>query len=158
LLLVKKTFKTLQDEIKETKLQIDEYLLKISDTMNLLRDKELQFKQLSNFFEDTELSILKLENVIQEKKIKHIASEETISYWQKKYDCAQASLDNANKMHDANKKTIQELKNELGNINIELMELRETRESEQNIELSNSQVLYIHFCFTIIYYIKYDNL
>jgi len=135
----------LQDEIREAKLQIDEYLLKKSDTMNLLKDKELQFKQLSNFVEDTELNILKLENVIQEKKVKHIASEETILYWQKKYDCAQASLDSANKMHDANKKTIQELKNELGKINIELMELRKTRESEQNIELSNSQVLYIYF-------------
>jgi len=148
----------LQDEIREAKLQIDENLLKKSDTMNLLKDKELQFKQLCNFFEDTELSILKLEIVIQEKKIKHIASEETISYWQKKYDCAQASLDSANNIHDANKKTIQELKNELEKINVDLMELRETRESEQNIELTNSQVLYIHFCFTITYYIEYDNL
>lgn len=144
MLFIKKTCETLQDEERKVKVQIDEHLHDKSDNINLLKNKELEFKQTSNSLHVVEQTILKLENVIQEKKIQYVAFEETISYWQKKYDCAQTSLDSANKAHDANKRTIQELESELGKISIELMELRRTRdESQKYVELSDSQVSYI---------------
>ncbi|RLU19349.1 hypothetical protein DMN91_007906 [Ooceraea biroi] len=140
LLLIKKTLETLRIREREVKLQIDEHLFEKSNGTKSLKEKKLELKELSASLEDVESSIAKLEKVIQEKRTAYVTFEETTSYWQKKCDFAHASLDNANKAQDANKKAIEELENELEKTNVECMKLRETRESEEDIELSNSQV------------------
>lgn len=105
-----------------------------------LKGEKLQFKALSDSLENVEQRIVELENVIQEQKIQYTVLKENISYWQKKRDCACISLENANLAHDTNKKTIEELKDELKYIDKKLAEFKNV--SEQSIvELSDSQVL-----------------
>jgi len=93
-----------------------------------------------------------MEDIIQQRKVEHVVLEENISYWQKKRDCACTSLDSASKLRDANKKIIQELKDELKQIDDKLTQLKKCSQTSI-IELSNSQVYCcnIHGVSTYVY-------
>lgn len=141
LFLIKKTVKTLQDEYRDIKSRKGEYLRDKRNAMIVLERKNLQFKLFINSLENLEQEILELENIIQEQKVQYTVLKEGISYWQKKRDCARISLESASLARDTNKKTIEELKNELKQIAKKLVEFKKV--SEQGaIELSDSQVLY----------------
>lgn len=138
--LIKSTVETLQDLGKKAMSQKEKYLCDKKNLMRALDHKKLQLKPLTDSLEDVEQTILKLEKVIQEKKIEYAVLKESIIYWQKKRDCAHISLENANLTRDINRKTIQELNNELKQIGVKLAEFREVSE-QSAIELSNFQVL-----------------
>ncbi|XP_077268586.1 structural maintenance of chromosomes protein 1A-like isoform X2 [Temnothorax americanus] len=139
LLLIKKEAEFLQDEEKEVKSRIDEYLRDKAAAIHLLKRKQSQFKSLFSSLENIEQGILEMEKIIRPKKLEYVVFEDNISHWQKKRDCARVSLDSASKARDTNKKIIEELKDELKQINNKLAELRKASQTS-TIELSNSQV------------------
>ncbi|XP_011872610.1 PREDICTED: structural maintenance of chromosomes protein 1A-like [Vollenhovia emeryi] len=139
LLLIKKESDSLQDEKREIKLQIDKHLSNKGAVVLLLQCTKPQCQSLRSSLEDITKDILEKENIIQQRKVEYVSIEDTISLWQKRRDHARVSLDSASKAYDAKKRTIQELKDELKQINNRLTELKKQPQISM-AELSNSQV------------------
>lgn len=144
MLLIKKEVESLQDEEKDIKLQVDEYLRDKKATILLLEHTKSQSKSLSSSLEINEQDILEMENIIRQRKVEHVILEEDISYWKKKQECARTTLDNAKKAHDTKERIIQELKDELKQINHKLTEISEASQTSA-MELSNSQVYHMRY-------------
>ncbi|KAL0128334.1 hypothetical protein PUN28_003545 [Cardiocondyla obscurior] len=138
LVFIKNEFESLQNKMLKIKSQLDRHQ-QAKEIAGLEHETLIShLKPLSNGVQNMEEAIFEKENVLERKKKNHIILKDSKSYWQKKCDFARISLDNANKACDINKKVIQELKDELQQINLQLTELRNV--SQTSIELSNSQI------------------
>jgi len=142
LIFIKKIVESLQNEQKEIKLHMAEYLQNKQIKITLLNRTKLEVKSLFELLNKTEESILELEDDIQREKVKYVDIESNTVYWQKKLDNARASLDSVNNAHNINKNTVEELKNELEIITKKLTELSSSE--DDIVELHNSQVLYYY--------------
>lgn len=142
LIFIKKIVESLQNEQKEIKLHMAEYLQNKQIKITLLNRTKLEVKSLFELLNKTEESILELEDDIQREKVKYVDIESNTVYWQKKLDNARASLNSVNNAHNIHKNTVEELKNELEIITKKLTELSSSE--DDIVELHNSQVLYYY--------------
>lgn len=129
----------MQNEKRDVKSKVNEYLSDKTAAIALSEEKMLQIKSLADSLEIAEVNTLRLKNVIYKKRKTYSRIKGKIIFWIEKRKFSSISSEDLKKVHGTKEKIIKELENDLQQVNLLLREVSET--TQPNIvELTKSQV------------------